>query len=362
LFADGQPLDGSLKTVRVSLPSDKSFTEFASALAHVQASPLPAEEQLYWKQAALDVLLEYPNANTDAALAIEAGWQRLAMETHTVLRFIPTDGRERVFDFSGDPGRFQLEPGWWHSFFQFIQLGFWHILDGVDHLLFLFCLLIPARNVRALIPAVTAFTLAHTVTLISSALGLVPTASWFAPLIEALIALSVLYMACENIFGVQIAARWKVVFCFGLIHGFGFSFILADRMQFAGNHLVSSLLAFNVGVELGQVAVLVVATPLLALLLRGVRRIAHGEQIAVILLSAFAAHSAWHWLVERGESLAQFSWQRPTLDAAFLAATLRWLMLLLACAALLWALHELIARFTGKIKNASSEPEGVPNR
>jgi HupE / UreJ protein len=211
----------------------------------------------------------------------------------------------------------------------------------------LFCLLIPARSVRALIPVITAFTLAHSITLISSALNLVPTAMWFPPLIETLIALSVFYMACENMFGARLTIRWIIVFCFGLVHGFGFSFILADRMQFAGTHLLSALLAFNVGVELGQLFVLIVTVPLLRAAFKLFARAAHGETIGIILLSAIAAHSAWHWLLERGDKLLQYSWEWPVLNAAFFVAVLRWAMLAMACVGVLWLVRELIA-YLGK--------------
>jgi hypothetical protein len=276
------------------------------------------------------------------------------METQTVLRYLAPTGAESAFTYTGDPGRIELEPSWWYAFYRFVQLGFFHILDGIDHLLFLMCLIIPARSVRALIPAITAFTVAHSITLISSAFGIVPTAIWFAPLIETLIALSVFYMACENIIGLQIQKRWRIVFAFGLIHGFGFSFILADRMQFAGDHLVSALLAFNVGVELGQLLVLLVAAPILMLFFQYMARIAGaavaitGERIGIILLSTLVGHTAWHWLIERGETLLKFSWQAPILDAAFFVAAMRWGMLLLGSLAVLWMLSELFNRFANR--------------
>ena len=133
-----------------------------------------------------------------------------------------------------------------------MKLGFFHILDGTDHLLFLFCLVIPFRRFRALIPVVTAFTVAHSITLIASAYNLAPDALWFPPLIETLIAMSIVYMALENIVGgATVQRRWMITFGFGLVHGFGFSFALRQTMQFAGSHLLASLLSFNVGVELG---------------------------------------------------------------------------------------------------------------
>jgi len=352
-FADGVALPpGQIIKTRVALPADKSFVDFATAWANVNSPPLANDVDLYWKQAHLDVVLAFPIASPTAKFAVEPQLNRIAMETHTVLRFLPQSGEERIFQYTGNPGRIELEPSWWYASYRFTELGFFHILDGIDHLLFLLCLVIPVRSIRALIPVVTAFTIAHSITLICSALGFTPTAPWFAPLIETLIALSVFYMACENILGIQVKNRWMIVFAFGLIHGFGFSFILADRMQFAGTHLVSSLLAFNVGVELGQLLVLIVAVPLLDVFFKRLARVSTAgiasDRIGAILLSVLVAHTAWHWLSERGSQLLDFPWQAPTFDAAFFAAAMRWAMLVVGSVAVLWLLNELYRRFTSR--------------
>jgi hypothetical protein len=346
-YADGEALPNAeiLKT-RAALPTDKSFVDFKTASEAIDRPRLPDDENVYWKQASLDVLLSIPIANPHAKFSVDPNLSKIAMETHTVLRFVPPTGDEKIFDYQGYPGRVELEPGFLHATTQFVALGFFHILDGIDHLLFLLCLAIPSRSVRSLIPAITAFTIAHSITLISAALALVPTAPWFGPLIETLIAASVFYMACENTFGAQLKARWLIVFAFGLVHGFGFSFILSDRMQFAGSHLISSLLAFNVGVELGQLLVLLLAVPLLGLFFKYVR----SEKAGTILLSVIAGHTAWHWLTERGEQLLKFTWKWPVLDAAFYAAALRWAMLLMASFGVMWALHELFKRLAPKFQ------------
>jgi hypothetical protein len=363
-FADGNALTaGQLRKTRVALPNDKSFVDFDTALALINSPPLGNDVDLYWKQASLDALFEFPATAATAKLSVEPHFNRIAMETQTVLRFLPSAGTERDFTYSGDPGRIELAPSWWHATYRFVELGFFHILDGIDHLLFLLCLIIPARSVRALIPAITAFTVAHSITLISSAFGVVPTTLWFAPLIETLIALSVFYMACENVLGMQMQQRWRIVFAFGLVHGFGFSFILADRMQFAGDHLVSALLAFNVGVELGQLLVLIVAAPVLMVFFQCISRITSGtltgERIGVILLSTLVAHTAWHWLTERTETLLKFSWQAPALDAAFWVAAMRWGMLLMASVAVLWILSELFDRFNRPRITRSNNDHGT---
>ena len=109
------------------------------------------------------------------------------------------------------------------------QLGFQHILDGIDHLLFLFCLVIPFRRLRPLVAIVTAFTVAHSITLIASACELAPDALWFPPLIETLIAaVDRLHGAREHRRRAELERRWMIAFGFGLVHGFGFSFALRE--------------------------------------------------------------------------------------------------------------------------------------
>jgi hypothetical protein len=341
-FANGEELRGArVEKLRVSHAGDKSFVEYDSALVHLNGPEQTNAEEIYWKQAFFDVLIAYPNLPANAKISLDPNLERLGMETHTVLRFLPPNTGERAFNYIGDPGLIQLEPSWWYAFSRFVVLGFEHILEGVDHLLFLFCLVIPARSVRSLVPVVTAFTIAHSITLISSAFGFTPSSLWFPSLIETLIALSVFYMACENMLGAKLERRWLIVFCFGLVHGFGFSFILADRMQFAGAHLVSALLAFNVGVELGQLLVLLITVPVL----RWLFRLFPSEKIATVVLSAIAAHSAWHWFTERGGELLQYRFEWPVFDAAFFAAAMRWAMLIMGSLGVLWGLNELFKRF-----------------
>jgi hypothetical protein len=200
------------------------------------------------------------------------------------------------------------------------------------------CLVIPFRRMRPLVLIVTAFTVAHSITLIGSAYGLAPDALWFPPLVETLIAISIVYMALENIVGTsRLQRRWLVTFAFGLVHGFGFSFALRESLQFAGSHLLTSLVSFNVGVELGQLLVLILLVPALQALFTYVVE----GRMGTIILSAFVAHTAWHWTGERFERLRQFAW--PALDPAVLASALRWAMAAVAIAAIVW--------FAGRIRH-----------
>jgi hypothetical protein len=341
LFEDGRPVGaGSVLATRIELPSNRSFDSWQNALANVQAAPLPASTALSWQQAMLDVLLEYPIRSDKSNFSVRPALAHLGIRTATVLRFLPPGGHERVYQYTGNPGLVRLDPRWHQATFQFVKLGFFHILDGIDHLLFVLCLVIPFRRFRSLVVIVTSFTVAHSITLIASAAGMAPSALWFPPLIEMLIAISIVFMAFENIAGAKLERRWLIAFVFGLVHGFGFSFILRDSLQFAGGHVAASLFAFNIGVELGQLLVVAAAIPILAALFRYVV----AERVGTILLSALVAHTAWHWMLERGSALRTYQFQWPTLNAAFLVGVLRALMLLLILVGVVWLLYGLYGR------------------
>src|SRR5438477_1909762 len=122
-------------------------------------------------------------------------------------------------------------------------------------------------------------------------------------------------MSLKNIVSPKLTRSCMITFGFGLVHGFGFSFALRQTLQFAGSHLLALLLSFNIGVELGQLLVLVLLIPALDVLFRFVV----AERLGTIILSAIVAHTAWHWLTERYDVLRRFRFQWPVVDAAFLA-------------------------------------------
>ncbi len=139
-----------------------------------------------------------------------------------------------------------------------LKLGVEHILGGWDHLLFLLGVILVGARLRALVGVVTAFTLAHSITLALAALSV------FAPsprFIEPAIALSIAYVGVENLFVKDARRRWRITFAFGLIHGFGFAGVLRE-IALPRAQVPIALVTFNLGVEIGQLAVLLVAVPL----------------------------------------------------------------------------------------------------
>ncbi|WP_019914273.1 HupE/UreJ family protein [Paenibacillus sp. HW567] len=145
------------------------------------------------------------------------------------------------------------------DWFSFFKLGMNHILTGYDHLLFLFALLLRKQKLKQYISIITAFTLAHSITLTLAVLGWITLPS---RIVESVIALSICYVALENIFRREIRFRWVITFLFGLIHGIGFSDILRE-MNLPKTHLAIDLISFNVGIEFIQLCIVLLLLPLL---------------------------------------------------------------------------------------------------
>ena len=303
--------------VRIAIPGDRAFRTYDEAIANVLSAPLSDNIELPPQQAMLDVLLEWSIMSEESDFSIDSRFAQLGIRTVTVLRFLPAGGTERAFQYSGNPGLVRLDPRWHQAAWRFVVLGFDHILDGIDHLLFLFCLVVPFRSFWALVPIITSFTAGHSITLIAAALGLSPQALWFPPLIETLIALSIVYMAFENILGAKLKSRWMIAFSFGLVHGFG--------------------------VEFGQLFVLALTVPLLELLFRKVLP----EVGGIVVLSALLAHTGWHWMTERGGQLLQYDFRAPIMGVGFAATALRWLMLTLIIFGTAWLLRLGFERLAG---------------
>jgi hypothetical protein len=199
---------------------------------------------------------------------------RIDLPVRTVQFAFTPEARETDVTLEGRPAGDLLS---------FVRLGVEHILAGWDHLLFLLVLLLRGGHWLSLAKIVTAFTLAHSITLALAALDVVVLPD---RLVEAVIALSIALVAAENLFlRPVVVRRWLVSFCFGLVHGFGFASVLRD-LALPTQGLVLSLLGFNAGVELGQALVIALAVPVLALVrkTRWERRVVWSSSAAVLLV------------------------------------------------------------------------------
>jgi hypothetical protein len=200
-----------------------------------------------------------------------------------------------------------FSPSKWRTFVEYLQAGVWHILSGFDHLLFLLSLLLPAvlfrRNGRwepvpqarpaliSILKVVTAFTLAHSITLTLAAMNVVRLPS---RLTESVIAASIIVAALNNIFPLVTDRRARIAFAFGLLHGFGFASVLSEMGLPPGARLLS-LLGFNLGIEVGQLAVVLTVMPILY----GIRAGAFYRRGIMPWGSAAIASIAAVWLVQR---------------------------------------------------------------
>jgi hydrogenase/urease accessory protein HupE len=153
-------------------------------------------------------------------------------------------------------------PSVWATMQRYLVTGIEHIFLGYDHIAFLVAIVLWARRLMPVIKVVTAFTIAHSITLSLAALQIVVIPS---AIVEPAIAASIIFVAVENFFSRNVDGRWKVTFAFGLIHGFGFAGALQE-MGLPANAVMPALAAFNIGVEIGQVAIVSIVVPALILL------------------------------------------------------------------------------------------------
>lgn len=189
-------------------------------------------------------------------------------------------------------------PNRWQVAQTYLVLGVEHILTGYDHLLFVIALVLLLARPWVVVRAATAFTVAHSLTLIGSTLGLIGLAQ--AP-VEALIALSIMFLAVEIVKQQEGAPRlseripWAVAFLFGLLHGFGFAGALRE-IGLPETDVPMALLTFNVGVELGQLVIIALCLGVLAL----IRRLApHALRPAVLMASYAIGITASFWFLQR---------------------------------------------------------------
>lgn len=201
--------------------------------------------------------------------------------------------RSRSFSFDAAPGQASSEApkASYRGKLSFFPMGIEHILTGYDHLVFLLGLVIIGGRLRSLLMVVTAFTLAHSITLAVAALGI------WAPsprLVEPAIALSIAYVGVENFFVKNAEERWRITFPFGLIHGFGFAGALRE-VAMPKADVPYALVLFNVGVEAGQLAVLALVLPLVYL----ARKNAWFRDQGVKVVSGVIAVAGVVWFVAR---------------------------------------------------------------
>lgn len=227
-------------------------------------------------------------------VAITFDFFRTLGDRHTVLGTFVWKGHENPIIFRSFEPDYLFDTGFeipaFEQFTQYLRLGISHIFLGYDHVAFLLALLFVGRLVE-LLKIITAFTVAHTLTLVLAALGAI---SVPGRLVESAIALSIVYVAAENLWrDPDTGHRWRLTFVFGLVHGFGFASVLRE-LGLPSEGLVRSLLAFNLGVEIGQLTIAAVCWPVLF----WVSRRPWSARVRIAVSSVLLAFGA-AWLLDR---------------------------------------------------------------
>jgi hypothetical protein len=293
----GRALNLKVRSFRID--ASPRPTPFATA-EHAELSLLGdgVQRDPWYDQARVEVAYAATPLTTDTELMVASGYPEVPLRDEIFIDNLIIDERwssPRTLDVGGQMASpVVLDGSWWSAFSSFVWQGILHILLGFDHVLFVICLALAATSRAGLVWMITGFSVGHSVTLIAGFLGVRPEGAWFITWVEILIALSILYAAWAA--HRERAGTGLVTALIGLLHGFGFSFVLGEILGTSAESLISSLLAFNVGVELGQLAIIVVFLSALALLER-----AQPDWVSKVRTSILAsiAFIAGYWVVER---------------------------------------------------------------
>lgn len=279
-------------------PTEKSATDAAALPALLRSHlEVEADGMRCLPQPGAGLTLRFDCSQPIAQLRVHDRLPAVLGASHHVIALLTWDGGSQSHAFSAAQPTLQADlrhnaaP---HGAGSFFLLGVEHIATGYDHLLFVLALVLCGRSLLTLLKIVTAFTLAHSITLGAAAFDLVTLPS---ALVEAAIALSIAYVAFENLYPRHaISRRWTISFGFGLVHGFGFSSVLKEIGLPKGNELLA-LLNFNLGVEAGQIAAVALVVPAL-LWLRKTRFERHVVRwVSLATLVAGLALFVWRVLI-----------------------------------------------------------------
>ncbi len=293
-----QPDFATLDDARKSFQDDQVFDAF--------------EQDVYVGDTTVDVLLRYTTQGAVYKYAISSnldpGLPDQDETANLVLDYSP--GGVQVFRARGllhEP--VVVTRSVFDAVVTFIKEGVKHILEGLDHVLFVICLVLGAMHFGPLLWRVTGFTIGHSITLSLGFFGFVPMGAWFVPAVETGIALSIIYVAFVAVAPdlkpdfKQKKNEWTVVAVTGLIgllHGLGFSFVLQHILQVTSPNIWQSLLAFNLGVEIGQVLIVIASFSIFYLIsLLGAR----ATKINRFIVAGVCASIASYWVIERGSNI-----------------------------------------------------------
>lgn len=192
------------------------------------------------------------------------------------------------------------------AFLTFVKDGFYHILEGYDHVLFILCLIVGAKTLNSLIWRITGFTIGHSITISFGFFKIIPNYLWFIPFIETTIALTIVYAAIIAIWGKDHRNVTGITAIIGLLHGFGFSFVLSEILSIDSVNLWQSLLGFNIGVELGQILIGIIVFPILMWISKYYKKYINYLKLSILLPCILIASI---WATERSIALYNLVFQ-----------------------------------------------------
>ena len=318
VFDNGRRVAPSAVAARLSLPSDQSFADYHGAAAHL-ARATPADAEIYSNQGYFDGHLRYAIGSPHAMLSLRSTLRRdLGDSVKLTVRYLPADGTERQLLMTSRSGRVTLNPTPYEAARFFFVAGIRTLLTGTEYLLLLVCLAVPLRTFRDFAVVGGALTAGCSAVLTGTAFNLDQLGSWFGDVAAAAMAASLVYLAVENIVR-STPRRWEAAAALGVLFGFGLSYLLRQRLPFAGPHVLVSVVSFNAGIQVVQLLVAAAVTAGAARLMPdGTTRRAGN-----LLLSAVIVHTGWHWAAQRASPLWQAGW--PQLDAPSLHIAARWI-------------------------------------
>ncbi|MCG7521788.1 HupE/UreJ family protein [Ruegeria sp. Ofav3-42] len=310
--AEGTRVPGAVESVSIHrMGNEPGFATLNEAKQAVSTgSTLQNDPLVYVGDAVVDITLFYEFGHSPASYALSSlldpGLPDQDMTANLILDYGPGDPLVfRTRGLMNDP--VEVSHSRLAGIATFVWEGVRHILEGIDHVLFVVCLVIGAHGLHALLWRVTGFTVGHSVTLSLGFFGYVPSGAWFVPFVETGIALSIIYAAFLAIIGGSTGASsnrkiFIVTVLMGLLHGLGFSFVLHEILQVTSPNIWQSLLAFNVGVEVGQLAIVLVTWPIMTYFTR--LGPTPEMSLRVSLALGCAAISSW-WTFERGRTFLE---------------------------------------------------------
>ena len=303
---------------------DSSFANPEAAATHI-AQPAEAGLKIAVDLGFLDAHFVYRIRPAPAVFSIQS---RVAEDlqdlSKLIVQFVPEGNHAGgAMTISAQSGRVALNPSRAQAARGFVLVGMQGLLTNADCLLFILCLMIPFRRARDFGALYAAFVLANLISLAGAAFGLAPDSRWFGAFAASASAVMIFLLALGNIFGAHLQRRRLWTGLFGLILGFEFAKLLAERLQFAGAHSQVALWFYALGIDVGALLVFALAFVGLALILRGAR----AGRIGIIVLSTIVAHASWHWMIDRLAVLWQTPW--PSMPAAAFYHLAQWIFVVL---------------------------------